>query len=151
MSENQLIDNQWVEIVTPQAPADQTILIVIFICIFMLVALVAGYFLFRRSAKRKALSKLKKLQEKIRNRAQNRRELAFEVADSLRMGFQVTNLDKITMEADKKQQWELYRQCLLESCYASVSPDWEDIQALVNSAMSWIEYVPARKRGLNYA
>lgn len=147
MSENMLIDNQWVEIVTPQAPADQTTLIVILICIFMLAVLVAGYFLFRQSAERKALYKLKKLQEKIRNRAQNQRELAFEVADSLRMAFRVTSLDKITIEADQKQQWDIYRQRLLESCYASVSPAWEDIQDLVNSAMSWLDYVPARKPG----
>jgi len=148
MSENQLIDNQWVEIVTPQSPADQTILIVILISIFILAVLVAAYFLFHQSAERKALSKLKKLQEKVRNRAQNERELAFEVAASLRMAFQVTNLDKITIEADKKQQWELYRQRLLECCYASVSPAWEEIQNLVNSAMSWLNYVPARKPGV---
>lgn len=148
MADGKLIDSQWVDIVLPAAPADITVL---FIALFILCAIIAAailYFIYNQRPDRRARRNLKKLQNNGLVSENNSRELAFFIAENLRIAFHVTRLDKVCLENDKIKAWETYRCQLLDSCYGKVSPDPERIQGLITSAMFWLKQgKPVRSEG----
>ena len=138
MSKSRLIDNQFVEIVTPQAPPDNTVLIITVACLIALAIISTLYLLVHRSVKISAVQKLKAIKKQNKQAASNYRYLALEVAATLRMAFRVSNLDRLLPGSGTHDEWQQFRLRLAECCYGRKPPSPDEIDYLVSAARSWL-------------
>ena len=105
--------------------------------------LVTGLFLFmlaffwlkkRNSPKAKALRELKYLQSKITDEKQAK-NIATDIAVSLRHGLNLTRLDEFMSE---NTQWREYLDKLDNAIYADKPPSQVDLFSLILKAQSWL-------------
>jgi hypothetical protein len=145
VSKSSFIDNQFVEIVTPQAPTDNTVLIITVTCLVALAIIITLYLLVNRNTKITAAQKLKAIKKQNKFVASNYRYLALEVAATLRMAFRVSNLDRLLPTSGTHEEWQRFRLRLSESCYGRNPPSPDEIDYLASAARSWLRSLSVSK------
>jgi hypothetical protein len=145
VNNNRLIDNQFAEIITPQAPPDHTVLIIALACLVALIVSVMLYLFVNRNSKIKAARKLKTLKKQNVLVADNHRQFALEVAASLRMAFDVRNLDCLLPQSDSEGEWQRFRSRLSESCFGVAPPSADEVDYLVCKAQNWLHALSVSK------
>lgn len=140
---DKFIDKQWVDIIPPTAPVDNTPLIWLAGLVLLTLLAVLAYWHWRSRSKQQALRALRTLQKNIRRQTDTKRAL-FLLTEQLRRGFVVPRLDAVMMAGDKKQKWMQFRNSLQHACYCKGAPDHEMLKTFCNSGIDWLKQSPTQ-------
>ncbi len=146
MHEIKLIDKQWVEIIPPTAPFDTSLVFISMVVFLFAVMASVMYILWRRRPRPRAARILFASRNKLKHQRNDRKFLFF-LAEQLRVGFQVSRLDRITFKQDKNSQWLKFLQELQTACYTKSATHSDKVYELFSSGIDWLKQSPVADRG----
>jgi hypothetical protein len=136
MTSNELIEQQWIDIVPPEAAAPSAEYTLLVVGALLLLAATGTLVYMATRPKQRARRNLRGL---LRGTGpQLHKPVCFQIARQLRSAFNTTRLTLIPVPADKQVRWDAYVDRLTRYRYDSSQPSRTEIADLVSEAIDWL-------------
>lgn len=133
------IDEPWVEIIPPSAPAAALDAWVVWLAVSALVLLLAGIVIWYRRPGPRAVRGLRRLDRRLRRAAIEPRPACLLLAAQLRRALAVDRLDSHRVEPEWQAAWQAFRQTLNGYCFAAEAPAAAEAAHAIEAALAWLD------------
>jgi len=135
---SRMLDEQWVDIVPPQAPPPSADPLTVTILAVVLLALLAlGLYLHTRPHRR-AKRALRRLARDLRHAQRDNKSVCLRIRACLRSGFRGRSLGTVRMAEPQQADWEAYLGRLSTSCFGPEPPTTGELNRLIDDASQWL-------------